>query len=415
MLNLSHHENDHDNDDDDYNHTDKKPKYSHDRSGDYSIHYIDYKHYSCDFNDSAKLKEILERHGFAIALNVIEPELCDKIYDGTWSKVEHLSRSILPILRDHPVTWESKSMIGFSHHMLAQHNSVGLHEEAWELRAHENVNKVFCDLHGVDSYDKLLTSTDGWSHFARPATVKHTEKQTFSAKNILDRLWLHADQSYDGSMRSGYIQSWVTMLPVEAGQATLVVFDRSHRYHNEFVYRFRSDAGSKNAANWQLLGTEDEVEWYIQEKKCKLLGITCPKGAMVLWKSETVHCGAEATVKPAQFQQRCVYYICQTPKSLATEEQLLRKQKYLIMGRTTTHQPDAFEVFGKFPRMYSKEDQYKKNINYIVFDPNTLTDRQLKLAGFENRDHLRIRIAQIEQEESKKKNGAKLLFKLNNQ
>ena len=98
--------------------------------------------------------------------------------------------------------------------------------------------------------------------------------------------WLHTDQSYT---RNDFecVQSWVTAKDVNKGDATLCFMEKSHTFHETIAKKFEIT----DKSDWFKL-EDKHVDAYL-ELGCKIRRIQCPKGAMVLWDSRTIHCGQE--------------------------------------------------------------------------------------------------------------------------
>ena len=350
----------------------------------YKVNYLDNEKYTISMGnfdaDYVKLK--LELYGVCVIEGVISEDICDDIYKRTKQTVSNMTQKW-----DTPIDFDDYKTINMSHlskhHQLIQESSIGQIREAWELRSNANVMTVFAGIHNCKE-DDLISSTDAISLFAYDVTKCNKEfKHPVNAAEVERKYWFHSDQSYTGTAKP-YIQSWVTMLDTEANQSTFGFFESSHIHHGEYFEKFGKRIENIKA-NWNKINAE-EIEWYLQQQQCQMKGITCKKGAMVLWKSETIHCGLPPTTSTSEYKNRCVYYICQVPRQWATVDQLARKRKYVIKGRTTTHQPDQFGLFGTKMRFGKKECP----IEYPIVDAADLTDIQKRLAGFDNEHQFQI-------------------------
>jgi hypothetical protein len=141
------------------------------------------------------------------------------------------------------------------------------------------------------------------------------------------------------------------MFDVEEGDATLMILEKSHLYHQELAETF--EAAKKTRKNWYLLGQE-ELDFYA-EKGCKARAIRCPAGSMVFWDSRTIHQGKEPDRGRANPNHRLVYYECMCPRNKCTDATLKKRCKYADEMRTTAHWPDKVTVFGVVPHTFGKE------------------------------------------------------------
>src|SRR6185436_11401998 len=116
------------------------------------------------------------------------------------------------------------------------------------------------------------------------------------------------------------LQSWVTGLDVNEGDASLVVLEGSNRYHGDVAKKFKLT----DKSDWNLL-TPEQTDYYINVKGCRKVSIRCPKGSMVFWDSRTIHCGHEPMKDREEPNFRSIAYICCTPRSLATKKVLEKK------------------------------------------------------------------------------------------
>ena len=167
------------------------------------------------------------------------------------------------------------------------------------------------------------------------------------------------------------MQCWATGLNVERGDATLTVYEGSHKFQKEFAEKFEV----KDKSDWYKLTKEEEL--FYTEKGCKKVNIMCPKGSLVFWDSRTIHCGTEARKNRKNKKFRCVVYLCYQPRSQITPALLRKKVKAFNDLRTTNHWPAKPKLFGKNPRTYGNELPIVTSI-----EKPKLTKLGKKLAGF---------------------------------
>ena len=166
------------------------------------------------------------------------------------------------------------------------------------------------------------------------------------------------------------MQSWITALDVNQGDATLAFMEGSNNFHNMLATQF--NITEKN--DWYKL-TKEQENFYL-DKGCMYKKIKCPKGSIVFWDSRTIHCGVEAMKERSEPNIRSIVYLCYTPRSLCNKKNLDKKIKAFNELRTTNHWASKPKLFGKNPRTYGCELPIITNIT-----PPILSELGLKLVG----------------------------------
>jgi hypothetical protein len=246
--------------------------------------------------------------------------------------------------------------------MIIKYWNIGHCQMAWDLRQNPKIVDVFAKFYNVKP-DELLVSFDS-SSFHMPPEITGDEYWTNQYK------WYHTDQSYT-SNHFKYLQSWITALDVNEGDATFSFLEKSHLYHKEFAETFNI----KNDNDWYQL-TDTELNFY-KNKGCYERQIICPKGSLVLWDGRTIHCGLEPNQNRKTPNFRCISYLCYCPRSYATEEDLCLKQEVFLNNLTTSHHPCIYNIMSPCQFIDVKEEEYITKI-----DNPKLTELGYKLAGF---------------------------------
>jgi len=322
----------------------------------------EYNKYSCSNLDEILPK--LQEYGVAIVPNIINSTECEEMKNGMWDYLEHITSDFpLPINRNNKESWKQIKNLYPKHSMLIQQWSIGHAQFIWTLREKPKIVEIFSKIWNVPSIE-LLTSFDGAS-FHMPPEI--TGFGWFRGKS-----WLHTDQSY---LRNNLecIQGWVTAYDVNPGDATLTFLEGSHKYHNEFKLHFNN----QSKEDWQMLQTDEQYKFYTQDKNCRQKYIQCPAGSIVLWDSRTIHSGIEAHKERKYPNQRCVAYICMTPRSLANQKILDKKKKAFVELRTTNHYPHKPKLFPKIPHTFGQSILPIKQIEQPFVGP-----LGLRLAGY---------------------------------
>lgn len=291
-------------------------------------------------NEHYGVKEMIEKYGVAIVPNVLDEAECDRMVSGIWDYFEHItSKWTIPINRNDSKTWREIYKLYPNHSMLFQFFGIGHAQCVWDLRQNEKIVEIFAGIWECKKED-LLVSFDGLSFHMPPETTRRGWNRNHS--------WLHTDQSYT---RTGFecIQSWVTGLDVNEGDATLAFMEGSNRFHSEFSEHF----GVTDKKDWYKLNEQQEA-FYI-ERGCAYKKIMCPRGSMVFWDSRTIHCGSESMRGRNKTNFRAVVYLCYTPRNYANEKKLKKKIKVFEDLRMTSHWPHKVTMFPKAPRTYGGE------------------------------------------------------------
>ncbi len=312
--------------------------------------------------DFSNLKSVLAEKGAAIVTGVLNDGECEAFVSGMWNFLETVSDK--KITKGDEKSWANISDLFPMHSMLIQHWGIGHVQCIWDIRQNPGVVEVFSRIWGTLD---LLTSFDGASF--------HMPHETTGKGFYRGNSWFHTDQRLSDS-KFQCVQGWVTGLDVNEGDGTLTILEGSHKYHEEFAKRFHPN--DDNKVDWYKLVSQEELDFFLVEKKCKRVSMKCPKGSLVLWDSRTMHCGQEPVRNRPKPNHRCVAYVCMVPRALATAKNIKKKRDAFNDKRTTSHWPQYSKVFAKRPRTYGKPILIKEG---VLPDPK-LTPLGLKLAGF---------------------------------
>ncbi len=289
------------------------------------------------FTDLENLKNTLDQYGVAIIPSLLSEEECKEMEDGMWNTLETWTKEWeQPIKKDIPESWKNIRDLFPKHSMLIQQYSLGHAQFIWNLRQNPKCVNIFAKIWNC-SPEELLVSFDAASFHMPPETTKIGWHR---------KTWFHADQSY---MRPDFecIQSWVTAFDVNDNDATLAIYEGSHKYHKEFQEKF----GITDKADWYKMESPEQIEFY-REKGCIEKYIRCPKGSIVLWDSRTLHCGVEPRKNRISPNFRCVAYLCYMPREKAAKKDITKKIKAFEEMRMTSHWPCKIKLFPKMPRTY---------------------------------------------------------------
>lgn len=325
---------------------------------------VDFKEYQFEKYVCTKetLRDTLDRYGIAIIPYVLDEDECQSMIDGFWNFFEHITQQWKkPLNRHDKKTWREFYNLFPIHSMLVQYFGVGHTQALWNLRQNPKIIEIFASLWECTP-EELLVSFDALSmHLAPEDTGKGSNK---------GNTWYHTDQSY---FRPEFecIQSLITGLDIDEGDATLSIMEGSNKYHKEFKETF----DIKDKKDWYKLSKEQEV--FYQERDCIIANIKCPRGSLVLWDSRTIHCGIESTIGRPIPKIRYVGYLCYMPRKFATKSFLKKKQKAFEELRSMSHHPCNGRLFGKNPQTYGKTIE-----PITAIDRPVLNELGMKLAGF---------------------------------
>jgi len=286
------------------------------------------------------LRATIDTFGVAIIPNVLGEEECTALVSGIWDFFEHITQEWeVPIQRGFDDSWKGFYKLYPMHSMLIQHWGVGHAQVSWDLRQNEKIVDIFAHFWKCSPRD-LLVSFDGLSFNLPPEVTK----RGWNKQNT----WYHTDQTYtENDFKC--IQSWVTGLDVNEGDATLSFMEGSNTFHKECGQHFQLT----EKRNWFQLNKEQE-DFYVA-KGCAYKNIKCPKGSLVCWDSRTIHCGVEASKSRAKPNFRAIVYLCYMPRQLCSVKNLEKKKKAFEEFRTTSHWPCNPTLFGTSPRTYGGE------------------------------------------------------------
>lgn len=319
----------------------------------------EYEKYICS---KESLANTIDSYGVAIIPDVLTDKECSLMVDGIWSFFEYISKTwTISIDRNKETSWREFYKLYPLHSMLIQSWNVGHAQVSWDLRQNEKIVDIFSSFWECKP-EELLVSFDGLSFSLPPEVTKKGWNR--------DNTWYHTDQSYsDSSFKC--LQSWVTGLDVNEGDATLSFFEGSNKFHGEFSSYFKVTKKD----DWYKLNKEEE-EFYLL-KGCEKKYIKCPKGSLVLWDSRTIHCGVEPFKTRENPNLRAIVYLCYMPRVLCDKRNLEKKKKAFLDLRTTSHWANKPKLFPKTPRTYGG-----LVTDVIPIPPPKLTSLGLKLAGF---------------------------------
>ena len=292
----------------------------------------EYEKYLCN---KETIKKTIDEYGVAIC-PILDKNECKEMINNKWEILEYLTSNLeKPINRNDKTSYSEIKELFPNHKMLIQNWEIGHSKLVWEVRQNLKVKEVFSKIWNTED---LIVSFDGVSIYILDKPKREQNS------------WFHVDQSYT---RNNFecIQSWINAYDTNIGDATLVVLENSHKYHE----KFKNEFNITDKKDWFKLENKEQYDFYINNN-CIEKKIMCPAGYGVFWDSRTVHYGSPVSKESSEnYNYRCAVYICMTPRNKASIKDLEKRKKYFNELRMTTHWPHKVKLFPKNPRTYGKE------------------------------------------------------------
>ena len=292
-----------------------------------------YKKYYTNKNN---FMNVLEEYGVCVINNIFSEDECIDLRDKIWNSICDITKKQFNI--DDVNTWENyyKIMLPYRSMML-QYFYVAHIQGVWDVRQDERVGEIFEKIWKVDKHS-LLSSFDG---IAAQLPPEITGKGWL--RNSED--WYHTDQS---SKKIGMccIQSMINLYPVNVGDATLTILEKSHKYHQSFFQEKKYNT----LTDWYKLTLNDMD--YFNNKGCVERAIMADIGAIILWDSRTFHQAIKPNVNRKKENFRMVIYTCLLPRDTYTQTEIKKRKKAFHDMRITNHW--GTKLFPSAPNTYGK-------------------------------------------------------------
>jgi len=237
------------------------------------------------------------------------------------------------------------------YHGIFKYFEVGHQRFAWLLRTNPKIQNIFKSLWDTA---ELVTSFDGCCYY--PSDYKGD-----------DQYWIHSDQS---GLKTGLrcIQSFLSLTSNE--QRTFVVYDGSHKLHEEYSELYNK----YDPSDWNPI--EQEYIETLQDRK-KILKVDA--GSLVLWDSRTFH--QNTSGPPSCEEERLVQYLCFLPKHNENnnEDMHQKRLQYFSNLRTTNHYPYPMATIPRQPVTYNYYNNDNINIDYSKIPLPILDDLHGKI------------------------------------
>jgi len=313
-------------------------------------------------DDIAAFRHHLESRGYAVVRNVVEnQEEIDRISSMFWSWMESVPGTA--VKRDDPSTWiDKKDWIPSPGNGIVSGFGFNHSDFCWSVRMLPKVKAAFSAV--WDDEDDLLVSFDGGNAF-RPWNNTYLQKNLKAniAKDWKTNAgWWHMDQNPRRPNHRGKacVQGLVSMTDATERTGGLCIVPGSHLEHDAVCARSELSCGPMPMDFVPV----DEHDPILRTAENEPSLICCQAGDLILWDSRTVHCntpGTEAPILPEEDTTvepgisdgdfassssipllRLACYVCMTPRKMASQEVLARRQEAYEQSFGTNHWPHEF-------------------------------------------------------------------------
>ena len=294
------------------------------------------------FDPGAEALEHLQREGYVV-VSVANSSEVAHARELLWRFLESTGEGVT---RHDASTWIAN---GPNNYGIFWGHGSGQSRLLWHIRTLPRLLQMFELVHGTPD---LITSFEGFSMFP-PERVE--------AQWRLGEAWFHTDQNAASRPGLQTVQSFTSLYDQDASTGGFVVVPKSWLYHDTVTERiYRAAPRTPPTQQFLMVPADDEV--LSRPHRPRLIKVRA--GDAILWDSRTVHCStpplrnrrtpkatpeAEASAKgssdraasnePVEAPARVVVYACLAPRSRATDEVLLQRQRALFTQQTCTHWP----------------------------------------------------------------------------
>eukprot|EP00054_Salpingoeca_dolichothecata_P037859 m.12085 g.12085 ORF g.12085 m.12085 type:complete len:326 (+) comp7955_c0_seq1:135-1112(+) len=277
-----------------------------------------------------KARGLLAKHGVCVFKDVANQEELAKAEGLFWDFIKSTG---LGINKNDPKTLSNEHWdpLGFIKTGVVANYSIGQSDFMWYCRMLPGVHKVFA---AIWEDEDLVTSFDGCGAARNPFLAENP--QDYATKGG----WLHVDQNGTQLKGLNSYQGLLNFFPSNSLTGGNVVVPDSVQYFTEL---FEGKTLPPTKSSYTL--DEEQVEKYCS----KVCQSPCGPGDFVVWDSRTVHCSQGINLShpakeilPGREKEpiiRLVSYICMIPRSHLDETAVQRRKKYVMEGRTSTHDP----------------------------------------------------------------------------
>lgn len=288
----------------------------------------------------------LHEHGVVVIPNIFTAAEADATVAQIWEWLGTVSAG--RVRQDVPGSWRPKSWLqSVGKGGILQQYGAGQSAAAWAVRQHPAVAAVFEELWGTAATD-MLVSFDGVCVQPPPEISGR-----WGAREGDNQ---HMDAGKKRLGKPMVVQAFLNLEDASEEDGCLVARPGSHKLFDAFWGAHDGDFGNED---WVVLQDKHRA-WY-DERGCPAVRVAAPKGSLVLWFSNTVHCASTAQPTrddPTRF--RYVVYVCMLPRALWSDKDLAKhlakKREHWEDKRTTNHYPAGGRVFPLRPRQYGPPD-----------------------------------------------------------
>eukprot|EP00961_Rhodomonas_salina_P291394 3931970-Rhodomonas_salina.1 len=231
------------------------------------------------------LKKQLDDLGIAVIEDVFSTAEITLAEKGMWSTFEKMtSKWKAPIQFDRASSWDQFKAFNPRDGYIFDRNGIQHSKFMWDIRGQHKVRSLFAE--GLGALGGMATSFEPlyfhWSLHKKASPIKLFCNDKFDGTN---KLW----QNSFGGTSSNFLQGMVPLYNMSvssfSNNMTLVFFEGSHLFLDEFVKEFRP--GVNTGAHYRL--TKNEEFNFFVDKKCKFVALQALAGSLVLWNPKLIH------------------------------------------------------------------------------------------------------------------------------
>jgi hypothetical protein len=312
--------------------------------------------------DLTIFKNILDKYGFAVITNVLEPEeidylknifkreLLDCIDSDEVKKYRELE-SLYSDLIGGKIQFPKASIPGAATKGFVSLCNFPQGEFAWKTRLNNSVKSIFANLHSCDP-DEMCVSLD--IPFYNPDHSKTDDVE----------MWAHTDQNI--KLKTGSDPSFQGLLYIDSatteGTSNTVVYPCSHT--DEYIRMMTSIPDELHDTNHTIHISaipDDDIRNELIDKwnkKCRRIPV--PAGSILIFNSKLIHQGYPAGT-------RLVQPICWEQKVYRHEKAYRQKLQACLYGYGTTHWASLGLIHGASFKKLEKPHYDPTNIHKCIF------------------------------------------------
>lgn len=272
--------------------------------------------------DFLEIKSDLDKLGFAVVGNILEPSEIESFESSFW---EAVSNRVPSLLRNDISTWTAENTVWRGSYGAGQFKHYGMAQEqhCWQIRLNPGIRRIFQD--GIFDGEECCVSIDGAAAIFSPTQ---------------SGLELHVDlvpglPGFEcGSMQGAY-SVYNVEYDKENGKAGagFVCVPGSHKLYDE-IWSARIENGKYKYPEKHFAVLEKESPLQMQTSL-----ILSPENSLIIWDSRLLHrnYGGDFTAEELERPCRLTQFITWHPKKFRSEKSLQKKIENVLEGKCGNH------------------------------------------------------------------------------